>query len=252
MKKLILLLLLFPFAVFADDFPPRPQPPKLVNDFADLLSSEEEDLLERKLVTYNDTTSTQITVVTMTSIGAYDASGYSFELAEKWGIGRKGKNNGILILVVKESRDVFIATGYGMEEFIPDAIAKRITEEILVPAFKQGQFYAGLDSATDVMFSRLTGKFKGEDIGQYKKKDKNRFLFWVVIVIIIILAIRRKGGGGGRGWGGRSILFGSGMGWGGFSSGGFSSGRGSFGGGGGGFGGFGGGSFGGGGAGGKW
>jgi uncharacterized protein len=252
MKKIFFVLtLLIPFVLSAQDFPERPNPPRLVNDFADLLSSDEEQRLESKLVAYNDSTSTQIAIVTITSIGGYDAASYSFELGEKWGIGKKSKNNGLLILIAKESHDVFIAPGYGVEGYIPDAIAKRITEQTLVPAFKQGHFYEGLDEATDEMIARLSGVYKNEDAGKRKGKGSNRNVMIIIVIIIIILAMRRKGGGGGWG-GGRGILFGSGMGWGGFSSGGFSSGSGSFGGGGGGFGGFGGGSFGGGGAGGKW
>lgn len=250
MRKLLLIFLCVPLLIHAQDFPERPTPPRLVNDFADLLEQAEEQQLEQKLVAYNDSTSTQIAVVTLTSIGQYDAASYSFELANRWGIGRKSKNNGILILVVKESRDVFIATGYGTEEFVPDAIAKRITEQIIVPEFKQGNFYAGLDEGTDALFGRLTGQFKGDETGGGKRKKGNLIPFIIIIIIIIIIISRRRGGGGGWGGRGRSILFGPGMGWGGFSSGGFSSGRGSFG--GGGFGGFGGGSFGGGGAGGKW
>ncbi len=251
MKKSVLLFLILPLFVFAQDFPERPTPPRLVNDFADMLDPSEEQQLEQKLVSYNDSTSTQIAVATLTSIGQYDAASYSFELANRWGIGRKSTNNGILILVVKESHDVFIATGYGVEEFVPDAIAKRITEQVLIPRFKQGQFYEGLDEASDVLFGRLTGQFKGEDTGQGKGKGSGaKNILMIVVIIIVIIMISRKGGGG-FGGGRRSIFFGPGMGWGGFSSGGFSSGRGSFG-GGGGFGGFGGGSFGGGGAGGKW
>lgn len=249
MRKLILLFFLLPLFSFSQDFPERPTPPRLVNDMAGFLSSEQRESLEKKLVAYNDTTSTQIAIVTVTSIGQYDAAGYSFELAERWGIGQKGKNNGLLILLVKETHDIFIAPGYGLEEYIPDAIAKRITEEILIPHFREDRFYEGLDKATDVIFARLTGKFKGDEIGSRPvKKRKSNLIPIIIIIIIILIVMRRRGGGGG--FGGRSILFGSGMGWGGFSSGGFSSGRGSFG--GGGFGGFGGGSFGGGGAGGRW
>lgn len=225
-------------------FPERPSPPKLVNDFADFLSPQEQQMLEQKLVAYDDSTSNQIAIVTITDLGNYDISQYAFELAEKWGIGRKHKNNGILILASKEQREIFIATGYGLEDVLPDAICKRIVERIVLPNFKNGNFYAGFDEATDEIIARSTGKFVNDE-----PREQKGLPIWVIILIIIIIIIiisSSSSGGGGRtmsrrGLGG-PVMWGGGGGFGGFG-GGHSSG---------GFGGFGGGSFGGGGAGGKW
>lgn len=225
-------------------FPERPSPPRLVNDFANFLSVEERQQLENKLVAYDDSTSSQIAIVTITDLGAYDESQYAFELAEKWGIGRKHKNNGILILASKEQRAVFIATGYGLEDVLPDAICKRIVERIVIPNFKNGNFYAGFDEATDEIISRSTGKYVNE-----KSDRKEGLPTWAIIIIIIVFIIIVSGSASGGGKGGNTIsrrgssgpIF---WGGGGFGGGGSSSG--------GGFGGFGGGSFGGGGAGGRW
>jgi len=248
-KEILLLCALCVFAVSVSfaQFPERPKPQRLVNDFANVLSESDEALLEKKLVAYNDSTSTQIAIVTLQNIGGYDAASFSFELAEKWGIGRKSKNNGILILMSVEERDVFIATGYGVEEFVPDALSKRIVNNYLIPNFKQGNFYKGFDEATDVIIGLLTGQFNADDISKEKKIPIWAIII-IIIVIIIILSNINKGnpgntytGRGYRSYGGGPV-FGGGS-WGGGSWGG---------GGGGGFGGFGGGSFGGGGAGGKW
>ena len=95
-------LLLLSVVTIAQDFPEKLNPPKIVNDFAGMLSADENERLENKLTAYNDSTSTQIAVVIITSIGVYDVSDYAFQLAEKWGIGQKGKNNGVLILVAKK------------------------------------------------------------------------------------------------------------------------------------------------------
>jgi uncharacterized protein len=100
------------FALVAQTFPQRPNPPKLVNDFAAVMSANEVSALEIKLVAFNDSNSTQIAIVTLKSIGEYDIAEYAFELGEKWGIGQKGKNNGILILIAPAERKVFIATGH--------------------------------------------------------------------------------------------------------------------------------------------
>ncbi len=235
--------MIFAANIFAQ-FPERPSPPRLVNDFANFLSPSERQQLENKLVAYDDSTSSQIAIVTITDLGVYEESQYAFELAEKWGIGRKHKNNGILILASKEPRAVFIATGYGLEDVLPDAICKRIVERIVIPNFKNGNFYAGFDEATDEIIARSTGKFVNE------KSDKEEGLpTWAIILIIILFILivssaASKGGKGGntisrRGSG--PVIWGGG----GFGGGGRSSS-------GGGFGGFGGGSFGGGGAGGRW
>jgi len=249
MKKILLqFLLLFTTTLFAQEFPPRPEPPRLVNDLAGLLNQDEASKLEQKLVAFNDSNSSQIAIVTITSLGGYNAADYSFRLAERWGIGQKGKNNGILILVAKESRDVFIATGYGMEEFVPDAISKRITENEIIPHFKNGEFYKGLDEGTDKIIGLVSGEFKAEDIKPAKRSSEGMpFPFIIMLVIFIIIFLFKGGRGGGTGHGPRTFMSPRHTGgWGSFTSGG-----GSFG-GGGGFGGFGGGSFGGGGAGGKW
>jgi uncharacterized protein len=250
-KRIILLCVFSAFAVFnsvAQAIPERPKPQRLVNDFANVLNESEEAALEKKLVAYNDSTSTQVAIVTMQNLSDYDAASFSFELAEKWGIGRKSKNNGVLILMSVEERDVFIATGYGVEEFITDALSKRIVNNYLIPNFKQGNFYKGFDEATNVIIGLLIGQFKADDISE-RKGIPIWAIVIIIIVIIIIISSSNKGNGGGhtytgrgyRSYGGGPIIFGGSRGgdsWGGGSSGGF--------------GGFGGGSFGGGGAGGKW
>jgi uncharacterized protein len=120
------------------EIPPRPSPPRLVNDLAGILRPDEVAALEQKLVAYNDSTSTQIAIVNITSIGPYDISDYAVRLAENWGIGQKGKNNGILILTAVQERKVNITTGYGMEAVFPDALAKRVTEYTLKPNYREG------------------------------------------------------------------------------------------------------------------
>jgi uncharacterized protein len=222
------------------------------------LSENELLSLESKLTAYNDTTSTQIAVVIVSTTYDYPIAQYAFQLGEKWGIGQKGKNNGALILVAKDDREVFIATGYGLEGAIPDALAKRIVEMQIVPAFKQGQFYRGLNEATDTMIKLLAGEYTADSL-------KPRFPYELVIILslfglIFLLSIyagyrkakkyaMTNGVDLNTAWrminATRRAQSGS---WGSFTSG-----RSSWGGGrSGGFGGFGGGSFGGGGAGGRW
>ncbi|KAA9340162.1 TPM domain-containing protein [Adhaeribacter soli] len=260
MKKYFLLicfsfLTFLAFAQEASDIPPRPNPPRLVNDLADMLRPEEEQALEQKLVNYNDTTSTQIAIVTITSLGPYEIASYAYRIGETWGIGGKGKNNGILILVSKNERKVNISTGYGLEHVVPDAYAKRIIEQIIKPAFRQNDFYGGLNSATDQLILLASGEYQAEP-KNYQDGGDSPLLFWLIIGLLALFIISRifRGGGGRRGGGMRTLMnpyggFGT---FGDFSGGRGPFGGGGFGGGGGGFGGFGGGSFGGGGASGDW
>lgn len=240
-------------AAFAQsaDFPEKPT--RLVNDYADMLSPQEEQALEQKLVNYSDTTSTQITIALITSLGGYDANQYAAELGERWGVGSGKYDNGLVILVAKDERKVAIQTGYGLEEYIPDAIAKRITERTLKPAFGQGQFYQGLDQATTLVIELASGAYQADPSQAEGKGSGPSLIFIIIAAIVILIILSKMGGGGGRGgrrgysrtFGGPVIVPG------GFGS--FSSGGGMFGGGGGGgFGGFGGGSFGGGGASSSW
>ncbi|WP_316930116.1 TPM domain-containing protein [Hymenobacter sp. IS2118] len=259
---LLALLWLLPGGlVAAQGLPPRPNPPRLVNDLANLMQPGETDALERKLVAYNDSTSSQIAVVIVPSLGGEEIADYAQKLYESWGIGRKGSNNGILVLVAQQERVARIQTGYGLEGAVPDAIAKRIISNTLVPAFRQNQYYAGLDRATDQLIALAKGEYKADpaDAQRRGRRDTSGSgpPFWVIIgVLVLVFFFLRKRGGGGGGRGNRGIgggfippiLFGGGFGGGGggFGGGGFG------GGGGGGFGGFGGGSSGGGGASGSW
>ena len=243
-----------------NDFPARPSPPHLVNDLAGILSPQENLHLERKLVAFDDSTSTQITVVIMESTGSYVISDYADRLGESWGIGRKGKNNGVILLVAKEDKHVTIQVGYGLEAVLTDALSKRIIETILVPAFKQGNYFSGIDEATSVMMAIAAGEFSADQFVKQRKRRTDKVPWGLLPILLIIIAIvifsrmrsvsRYANTNNLSFWAALALMnamsnrsHGS---WGNFSSGG-----GDFG-GGGGFGGFGGGSFGGGGASGSW
>ena len=158
---LLALSLAAPVQAQSLDVIPPPNPPRLVVDQADMLSSSEERLLEAKLNAYNDTTSTQIVVVTLPDLGGADAGQYATELGEAWGVGQGGKDNGAVILVSRDDRQIFIATGYGLEGAIPDVIASRIYRNIMVPNFREGRIYAGFNEATDALDRGGTRRVRG-------------------------------------------------------------------------------------------
>ena len=244
-------LFLISFSSFAQNIPVQPNPPRLVNDFADILSPTEEQNLENKLRFFNDSTSTQIVVVSVKSLGGYDKNQFAYEIGQKWGVGQKGKNNGAVILVkpktIDERGEVSIQSGYGLEATLTDALSKRIIENEMIPEFKQNNYYLGIEKAANSIILVTKGEYKA-DAKINPKKIKFVTIFIILIIIFILSIVFRKKGGNGKMGGGAAgmffppIFFGgsSGSGFGNFSSGSGS------------FGGFGGGSFGGGGAGGSW
>jgi len=244
------------WSIAQEKLPVPSKPESWVNDYAGVFSNAEKNALESKLNEFEYRTSTQIFVVTLNDDGGYPASMLGPMIGEEWGVGQKGKDNGLLVIMDMQKRDVFISTGYGLEEYIPDATASRIVQNEVIPNFKKGDYYEGIDKATDVMISLLDGKFTAD---QYRKQTSSGGgsiggIIFMIILFSIIFGGRRRSTGMGRSnlplWLALGMLSGgrpSG------SFGNFSNGGGGFGGGGfGGFGGGGGGSFGGGGAGGSW
>ena len=238
------------FSQIEKELPVRPNPPKLVVDYTNTLSPDQINALEQKLVSFDDSTSSQISVVIIETTGDRDISDFAFALGRAWGIGNKEFNNGILLLVAKNDRKIFIATGYGLEGALPDALAKQIIADEIRPNFRENDFYRGLDEGTNAIIQAITGEYKAPD-GYHKRNEKGVPGILIVVIVIIIISIIKRGGGGGGYYNRGGYRRGSGMwlfpGAGGFG-GGFGGGSSS----GGGFGGFGGGSFGGGGAGGGW
>jgi uncharacterized protein len=234
------------------------------------MTPDQVEALESKLVNYDDSTSNQVAIVTVPSIGDQDIQEFSVKLFRAWGIGNKKTNNGVLVLVAMDKREVYITTGYGLEGAIPDVTARSIIDNALVPNFKAGNYYRGFDQAADDLIKAAAGEYKAPE-GYANRGGRRRsrgggagaVIFFIIFVIIIASIFRGRGGGGGGGgyFGGGGFLpfllgtmVGRGLGggrdggWGG--GGGWSGGGGDSG--GGGFGGFGGGDTGGGGAGGSW
>ena len=264
---ILLLAQLLPAQSDNDVFPTKPEPAVYVHDFSGWLAPGEKAALEQKLRTYWDSTSTQIVVMIRPDLGDYDKASYAFELGNRWGIGRKDKNNGVVMLIKSEppDRGIFIATGYGTEGALPDITAGRIIRNTIGPYFRQQQYYQGIDAGLNDIIKALAGEFTTDE----PEKELSKSVLLVLLIVFLCLfglmgyifyrvrkglgtmytkdgrLARRKdrnndGGGFGGGWwiGGGGFGGGSsgGGGWGGGSSGGD----------------FGGGSFGGGGAGGDW
>ncbi|MEO5646811.1 MAG: TPM domain-containing protein [Chitinophagaceae bacterium] len=232
----------------------KPNPATAVNDFGDFLEPFQEDALERKIRAYNDSTSSAIVIITLPELGGYEIEEVALEYLRDWGIGVKGKDNGVLLLVSKQERKARIETGYGMEGVLPDITCKQIIDQRMTPYFKESDFFRGFDNAVNAIIQAAAGEFKADTKRAGRGINTKTIIILAIVLYLIISAIGRGGGGNGtymsrrgsRGLGGLPwFLAGTGFGGGG-GGGGFG------GGGGGGFGGFGGGSGGGGGASGGW
>ena len=248
------LLLVLAQVSFGQSLPPRPNPPVLVNDYTGILTADQRQALERKLVAFDDSSSNQVVVVIVPSTNGEDPGDYANRLGAEWGVGNKQFNNGVVLLVAKEDRKVFIAPGTGLESALPDITCKAIIETEIVPNFRSNDFYRGIDEGTDAIIKATRGEYQPPagyaDRGSKGGGSKFFFIIVIIIIIIILSSINRGGGGSFMSRRGSTLWWFPTGGWGGGSSGG--GGWGGGGGGGGGFGGFGGGGFGGGGSGGSW
>ena len=264
-RKLLVTVIgiLLPLAVLA--LPSKPQPPRLVNDLAGIFTPAQTYALERALVEFDDSTSNQIAVVTVNDLEGYEPDEYATRLGIEWQVGSAEFNNGIVVLVKPKTGSsggrVAISVGYGLEGAVPDAYAKRIIENEMIPSFKEGDYYAGVEKACVILMRLAKGEYDyactdGDDDEIGLMIVAILIILFVIFVFILVLADKKGGGGGNGGSSGgglddvtKGIIIGNIL-----NNTGRRSGGGSFGGGfgGGGFGGFGGGSFGGGGAKGSW
>ncbi len=219
-----------------------PTPVGFVNDFAHVISADQAQALESYLRGVEQKTGSEIAVVTLPSVEGGDVDAAAVELFKAWGIGKKGKDNGVLILAAIQDRRARIEVGYGLEGVLTDGDAGDILRQQIYPAFKQQQYGAGLMDAAQAIVQRIAPDASGQTQVQDQGDEGSGGVNWVKVILIILFVIifiisnSRRGRGGY--WGGGGFYGG----WGG----------GGFGGGGGGFGGFGGGGSGGGGASGGW
>lgn len=256
---LLLLVTQFSFCQFVIPEQPKLSEQTSVYDKALVLSKNQTNYLKQKLIKYADSTSTQIVIATISSLNGDNISLTATNWAHKWKIGDSKEDNGIFILLSTGDRKIDISTGYGIEYRLTDLMTERILNRIILPEFKRGDYFSGLDKGTDAIFKALNGEFRPNVFNTEKEQNPIYylpFIFFLILLFILIIKASRyhndddnHRNGGGRRYGDDVIIFSSGGRSGGFG-GGFSGG-GSFG--GGGFsGGFGGGGFGGGGASGSW
>jgi uncharacterized protein len=224
------------------------KPVRYFNDYAHVVPPATAEQLNQKLESFERETSDQVVVVVYPKMQSdSDINDYCQRVAQKWQVGQKERNNGVVLFVFTQDRKMSIQVGYGLEGAFPDIATKRVQEEAIVPFFKRGDYAGGLVSGVDAILQQIRGEYKGTGRTVNDRRTRSPVggflpLIFIVIVLFIIIGSRRRGtvysrggryyGSGWGGWGGGSG-WGGGGGWsGGSSGGGFSSGGGSFGGGG--------------------
>ena len=178
--------------------PEKPAFQTSIYDYAKVLSETEKSQLEEKLVRYSDSTTTQIIIITIESLKGEDVNQLSTNWAQTWGIGQAKEDNGVIILLAKAEKKIAIKPGYGLEDRLTAGTGGEIIRNIIIPEFKTGSYFNGLDKGTDAIIDVFKGKYKGTR-KQKKGEDFPILPFIVIIVIVLILFSRNKKGGGNSG-----------------------------------------------------
>ena len=174
--------------VSAVTFPDSPKPFRYVNDYTNTLSEKQLDALEAKLVAYGKETSSQIAVVIVPTTGEYEISQYAFELGDKWGIGRKNLNNGVLLLIAKDDRKLFIAVGQGLQGVLTDALASQIIRNQIRPYFRNEQYAQGIDNGLDYIIAATKGEFAAQAEEENDFGDFVPFIMLALFILIVVMA----------------------------------------------------------------
>jgi uncharacterized protein len=213
-----------------------PQFPALsgrIVDAAQILDTNTQQQLDAQLAAFEQTSAIQLVVVTLPDLQGYEIEEFGYQLARQWGIGQKGKNNGVLLIVAQAERKVRIEVGYGLEGALTDALSANIINAVIVPQFKLGQFADGIEQGSTAIMAALQGEYQPR-AAPTKRSARGGIMFWFMLIFVGMMFFRSFGGPGGFGGGRRGLFipggFGGGGGFG--SGGGFSGGGGGFGGGG--------------------
>ncbi len=185
LKKIILaaFILLAPASLALAYYSPG-SPSGFVNDFAGVFSADQKNKLEQKLAAFEKDSSNEISVVTIKSLNGDTIDNFAVELFKQWGIGKKGKDNGILVLVALEDKKMRIEVGYGLEGALTDAQSSWIINNEMKPAFQQGDYYAGVNGAADKIIAATKGEYVPEEKTTSPGKTSLKTIEWVIWLVV--------------------------------------------------------------------
>jgi uncharacterized protein len=235
--KIFILFVLLPLMSFSQTPIPELWGTR-IHDEAHVLSSGFVAKLEQQLKQHEDSTSNQIAVLLVSSLGDEPMEEYTLRVAEKWRIGKQEKDNGVLLFISIDDRKVRIEVGEGLEGVLTDALCSQIIRHEIAPYFRQGNYEGGVQAAIEAIIKAIRGEYQADEKPSTRKPGGSSIITFIIIFIVIIIISKIRGGGNrrGGGWSSGSGWYGGG-GWssgggGGFGGGGFSGGGGGFSGGG--------------------
>ncbi len=193
MKKLLLIFifLIIPVFIFAYTSPGKPQ--GFVSDFANIIDASTRQSLENKLLDLNNTKTAEIAVVTVPDLGDESIETYAVKLFEEWGIGKKGVDNGLLLLVAPKEREVKIEVGYGMESVVTDLLANQVIQKVIIPEFKADNYSRGIQGGVDSLVAIINNTDDTSIIADAPKSDFGgiNFEFFVFIFFLFVSIFSR-------------------------------------------------------------
>lgn len=191
---LIVLVFVFGFLATAQKIPEKPKVLYPIYDQVGLLTDLEKDLLNQKLIKFSDSSSTEIEVIIIPTTGGEDVNYLATMYGQKWGIGQKGVDNGVVFLIATEDKKFAIQQGRAVEQYLTASVSGQILDYLVTPYFKKGEWYKGINSGTSAIMDAVDGKFKPIA----KKKNSEEDINWknvVLVIVIIVLFIALSGGG---------------------------------------------------------
>ena len=203
LKNIFTLLFLFlAYVLYAQyDVPDKPNFIPPVIDSTQTLSKKEYQFLYEKLKNYNDTTSTEVIIVIIPTTKGENIGLLAPRWGQKWGIGQAKEDNGVFILLAKNDRNIWISPGYGLEHKLTAGITGELIRNIIIPEFKQNDYFSGLNKGTDAIFQILNGEYqavpKSTTDGGTIPTGFFVILFFIFIIILISISKNRRGGGNG-------------------------------------------------------
>lgn len=194
---LLLLIACFQYVGAQYSIPAKPAVLYPVYDEAKLLSDSEKQLLNDKLIKYADSTSTQIEVIIIPSTKGEDVNFLATMFGEKWGIGTKEKDNGVIFLIAVDDRTMSIQQGRAVEQYLTASVAGQIMDYIVTPNFRNGQYYDGINRGTSAIIEALQGKFKADPLNRNTGEVSIAKVILIAFIILIILSFFFKNNNGG-------------------------------------------------------
>ncbi|KQR93596.1 methanol dehydrogenase [Chryseobacterium sp. Leaf180] len=201
MKLLSAKYIFFFFALFCSIFlraqyaiPEKPAVLYPVYDEANLLSEQEKSSLNEKLIKFADSTSTEIEVIIIPSTKGEDVNYLATMFGEKWGIGKKNVDNGVVFLIAKDDRTMSIQQGRAVEQYLTASVAGQILDYIVTPNFKKGMWYNGIEGGTNAIMEAVQGKFKPQVTKKSSKTNITTIVIICCVIFIILYMLFGKGG----------------------------------------------------------